>query len=188
MSRRRTKLILLFVLVATVCLVAVELVLSWSPENPLRFRLSAPRTAPAADQGIIDYPVTVENTTSTTIHLIKADLFAPVKDEDEDEGEGADQHAHVYLSSALIPFSAAASTPLTVIPPHSTCEVVLPLAKEFPFKDLKGAHINYFCASRSKAAIYRAVVRLEKALPFLKLDPLFPYLASDTHRTPLEFQ
>lgn len=182
MSRRRTKLILLLVLVATVCLVALQLVLTWSLEDPLRFRLSAPRTAPAETLPTVESPLTVENTTSATIHLMKADLFAPVKDGDDGD------EAYAYVSSALIPYSAAASAPLTVIPPHSTCEIVMPLNKDLSFENLKGAHINYFCTSSTKAAVFRAVVRLEKALPFLKLDPLFPYLVTAKHRTPLEFQ
>ncbi|QIF01990.1 hypothetical protein [Roseimicrobium sp. ORNL1] len=182
MSRRRIKLIFLLVLVATASLVAVQLVLTWSPEDPLRFRITAPRTAAAEALPGIEYAVTVENTTSTTIHLIQADVFVPAKDVKPDEA------ANTYVSSVHIPYSASAGTPLTVIPPHSTCEVVLPLPKEFSLENLKDAHISYFSTSRSKAAIYNAVVHLRKTLPSLKLDPLFPYLAPDTHRTPLEFQ
>ena len=179
---RRSKLLLLAVLLAGASLVAVQLFLTWSPEDPLRFRLSAAGAASAEGPPMIDYPVTVENTTSTTIHLMKADLFAPVKGGDDS------LEAYAYVSSALIPYSAAASAPLTVIPPHSTCELVLPLHKNLSLENLKDAHINYFCTSRTKAAAFRAVVQLGKSLPFLKLDPLFPYLDTDIHGTAIEFQ
>ncbi|QIF01991.1 hypothetical protein [Roseimicrobium sp. ORNL1] len=179
---RRPKVILFCILMAIVCLVMVHLYLNWRPANPLRFRITAPRSVPSGGEGarMVDYPVTVENTSSATIRLIMAIPFPP-KEKDGDE----DEYDNPSIGEVRPPHRSA--EPLAIIPPHGTCELIVSLVRDRSPEDLKGATMRYFTVTPSRAAFIRAVVRFQRDFAYLKINTLFPDESFDMHEAHIQF-
>ncbi|RBP36983.1 hypothetical protein DES53_115124 [Roseimicrobium gellanilyticum] len=141
---RRPKLLITAILLLAFSIAVGDLMVNWSPQKPLRFRIIPPssekleKSFSAGTAQVGGYQVDVENTTGATIHLLRAELVSP---EDSDG-------SRVHFS--IVQTMSAASEDDLVIPPHGSRRLVLEMFEATYVTGLARSEMTYTFLSRSK--------------------------------------
>ncbi|QIF01953.1 hypothetical protein [Roseimicrobium sp. ORNL1] len=178
---RRTKLLITLLFLVLLAIPAVYVALTWSPVNPLRIRI-----APAAGRaplpieplGYYVLPIEVENTSSTTVHLMHV---SPSISPPSSTSRGDSAVELPFLLNHIRSFSI-------VIPPHSTVPAHLTIYR----KDLAIAELNgslwakYGWVSIRKATTMRFMEWIGSFPPGSWCEPV-PHPRPDYDSVPVEF-
>jgi hypothetical protein len=178
---RRSKVLLLLVTLGLVSLAAVDFVLTWSPQDPLRFRVITPpaeklkKSIHSGEEYVDGYQVQVENMSGATLRILKTDLISP------EESDGS----RTYFS--VLTFYMSGSDLDSVIPPHGSRRFDLSMFESKYVAGLPRSEMRYSFLSRSKENYTKLLDYLDRKWPSLSpsLSMRF-YTDLDGHTTPVQ--